>query len=95
VARFLWGSAATLLLVAVVLSGFVLNDRGGPTMRLNPSPLLDEAVAMVMVCGKQPTRATVNMTAGAVVRDRWTGERWARHRRGDCVVYYQHARNVD
>jgi hypothetical protein len=43
-------------------------------MLLNPSePLLDEGVAMVMVCGEQPSRETVNMTAEAVIPPRWAG----------------------
>jgi hypothetical protein len=30
---------------------------------------------MVMVCGEQPSRETVNMTAEAVIRPRWAGKR--------------------
>jgi hypothetical protein len=97
VAKALWGSAAILLLVVLALSVVYIGDLGEPPMFLNPSEtLIDEGVAMVMVCGKQPTRETVNMTAAQVVRDKWTGERWTyRHRKGDCVVYYHHLRNVD
>jgi hypothetical protein len=97
VRRVLWGSAAVLLLAVFVLAYVFRSDEGSPPMLLNPSErLVDEGVAMVMVCGEQPTRETVNMTAAAVVRDRWTGERWTyRHRRGGCVVYYHHLRNGD
>ena len=99
-ARVLWGSAAVLLIEVIVLAMFEGLDIGGPPMLLNPrEELVDRGVAMVMVCGKQPTRETVNMTAAAVVRPRWTGERWTyRHRRGGqgpsaCVVYYHHPRD--
>jgi hypothetical protein len=97
---WVWGGVATLvatLLFAVLaLAVFSLGDLGEPPMLLNPSEsLVDEGVAMVMVCGEQPTRETVNMTAAAVVRDRWTGERWTyRHREGGCVVYYHHPRSA-
>jgi hypothetical protein len=97
-ARFMWGSAATLLVVALVLLFFALRNVGQPPMLLfNPSlRLVDEGVAMVMVCGEQPTGETVNKTAAEVVRYRWTGERWSyRHRQGDCIVYYQHPRNAE
>jgi hypothetical protein len=98
VARFLWGSTATLLLALLLLVVVFMGKVGEPPfLLLNPSfELMDEGVGMVMVCGKQPTRETVNKTAAAVVRDRWTGEMWTVHPRQDgCVVYYQHPRNVD
>jgi hypothetical protein len=84
---------ATLLLALLVLLVISLHNVGdSPMVLLNPSfQLVDEGVAMVMVCGKQPHRETVNRTA-AVVRDRWTGDMWTYHRQGDCVVYYQHPR---
>jgi hypothetical protein len=91
-------SISAVVLVLLVGMYLVASNVGDATpMLLNPSePLLDEGVAMVMVCGKQPTRETVNMTVEAVVRPMWAGERWTyRHRRGDCVVYYHHPRNGD
>ena len=91
-ARFLWGSAATLLLVVLVLSVVYLGDLGEPPMFLNPSEtLVDEGVAMVMLCGEQPTRETVNMTVDEIVRHGWRYGRWTyRHREDGCVVYYHH-----
>ena len=91
-ARFLWGSAATLLLVALVLSVVVLNDNGEPPMLLNPSEsLVDEGVAVVMLCGEQPTRETVNQTVDEIVRQGWAYGRWTyRDRQGDCTAYYHH-----
>jgi hypothetical protein len=97
VGKSLWSSTAVLLLALLVLAYVFRSDEGSPPMLLNPSEsLLEEGVAMVMVCGEQPTRETVNMTAEAMVRPEWAGERWTyRHRRGDCVVYYHHPRNGD
>jgi hypothetical protein len=92
----LWISAVVLVLL-VGMYIVARNEGNPPPMLLKPSePLLDEGVAMVMVCWEQPTRETVNMTAEAVVRPRGAGERWThRHRRGGCVVYYHHPRNGD
>ena len=93
--KVLWISAVALvLLVGIYIVASNVGD--APSMVLNPSEtLIDEGVAMVMVCGEQATRETVNMTAAAIVRDRWTGERLTyRHRQGDCV-YHHHLRNVD
>jgi hypothetical protein len=60
---------------------------------LDPSfALVDDSVAMVMVCGEQPHRETVNRTAAAVVRDRWTGDMWTYQKQDGCIVYYQHPR---
>jgi hypothetical protein len=71
VAKFLWGNAAVLLLVVLALSVVFLGDLGEPHMFFNPrESLVDEGVAMVMVCGKQPTSETVNMTTAEVVRYR-------------------------
>jgi hypothetical protein len=75
---WVWGGVATLvatLLFAVLaLAVFSLGDLGEPPMLLNPSEsLVDEGVAMVMVCGEQPSRETVNMTAEAVIPPRWAG----------------------
>jgi hypothetical protein len=95
VGKVLWISAlALVLLVGIYIVASNVGD--APSMVLNPSEkLIDEGVAMVMVCGEQPTRETVNMTAEAVVRPEWAGERLTyRHRQGDCV-YYHHLRNVD
>ena len=96
-ARFLWGSAATLLLVLLVVVVLSLRTVGDPPMTLlHPGfPLVEDSVAAVMVCGEQPIRETVNRTAAAVVRDRWTGDMWTYNRQDDCVVYYQHPRNAD
>ena len=94
--KVLWISAVVFVLLVGV--GIVARNEGNPApMLLDPSePLVDEGVAMVMVCGKHPTRETVNMMAEAVVRPEWAGERWTyRHRRSDCVVYYHHPRNGD
>lgn len=98
----LWTVAALLLFVALALVVLYDNEAADPFMFLDPAePLVDKGVAMVMVCGEQPTRETVNMTAAEVVRPRWTGERWT-YRHGPaklgqgssaCVVYYHHPRN--
>jgi hypothetical protein len=65
VATFLWGNAAVLLLVVLALSVVFLGDLDEPPMFFNPrGSLVDEGVAMVMVCGKQPTRETVNIDGG-------------------------------
>ena len=93
--KVLWISAlALVLLVGIYIVASNVGD--APSMVLNPGEtLIDEGVAMVMVCGEQPTRETVNMTAEAVVRPEWAGERLTyRHRQGD-YVYYHHLRNVD
>jgi hypothetical protein len=56
VRRVLWGSAAVLLLAVLVLAYVLRSDHGSPPMLLNPSEaLIDEGVAMVMVCGSNPT----------------------------------------
>ena len=96
-ARFLWGSAATMLVAVLVLIVISLRNVGDPPMTLlYPGfPLVDDGVAAVMVCGEQPTRETVNMTAAAVVRDRWMGDIWTYNRQDGCIVYYQHPRNGD
>ena len=88
--RFLWSSAAALLLALFVLAVFYAKDPGSPPMLLNPRiPLIHEGVAMVMVCEKQPIRETASMSAA--VRPRWASERdTQRHRRGDGIVYYHH-----
>jgi len=95
VARFLWGSATTLLVAVLVLLFISLPEVGDPPMTLlHPGfPLVEDGVAALMVCGEQPTRETVNRTAAAVVRDRWTGEMWTYNRQDGCVVYYQHPRD--
>ena len=91
-ARFLWGSAAALLLVLLVVVVIALRNIGQPPMvLLNPSvPLVDEGVAAVMLCGDQPERETVNMTAEAIVRPEWGHGPWTYRTRDDCVVYYHH-----
>jgi hypothetical protein len=90
VGKVLWIGAVALVLLLLGV-GIAAHGTGD-----DPSePLLDESVAMVMVCGKQPTRETVNTTAEAVVRFRWAGERWTRHKRDGYVVYYHHLRNGD
>jgi hypothetical protein len=97
------GRHTVVLLLAVIVAAFVVPGvafvvssygSGGLPMIFRPSePLVDEGVAMVKFCGKQPERETVNRTAAAVLNEsRWAFGWWTKHRRGDCVVYYQHSR---
>jgi hypothetical protein len=66
--------SAVVLVLLVGIYIVASNVGNAPPMLLNPSePLLDEGVAMVMVCGEQPSRETVNMTAEAVIPPRWAG----------------------
>lgn len=83
-ARVLWGSAAALLLALLVLGVVFLGDLGEPPMLRNPSEsLVDEGVAMVMLCGDQPTREMVNQTVDEIVRQGWAYGRWTyRHGEG-------------
>jgi hypothetical protein len=56
--------SAVVLVLLVGIYIVASNVGNAPPMLLNPSePLLDEGVAMVMVCGEQPNRETANRTA--------------------------------
>lgn len=93
--KVLWGSAATLLLALLVLAYALRSDHGSPPILLNPSEaLIDEGVAMVMVCGDQPDRETVNQRAQALLTQGSVGRWTEHHRRNGCVVYY-HSSNAD
>lgn len=75
-------------------------EKSHPPILLNPSvPLVEDGVAMVMLCGEYPERETVNRTGRAVIRSEvdpyhigWWSER---QQRGDCVVLYNHPLTSD
>jgi hypothetical protein len=96
---------ALVLLLAMIVVAFVVPRMavfatsygiGPPPMLFYPrASLVDEGVAMILVCGEQPKAETVNQTARAPLKYAYRGGGWwsERGRPGSsCVVYYQHSR---
>jgi hypothetical protein len=77
--------AVGFIIVLVVLVGYSLTLAASRLMVLNPSgPLVENGVAMVMVCGKGDG---FSQATEAVPNPRGT---WSHEKQGDCNVWFHH-----
>lgn len=88
---------SAVVLVLFVVWAMVAVEQSHPPIFVNPSvPLVEDGVAMVMLCGDSEAteRETVNRTAWAVVRsevDPYRSGWWSERKRGECVILLHHS----
>jgi hypothetical protein len=95
--RFFWWAflVSAVVMVLFVVWAMVSVERSHPPILVNPSvPLVEDGVAMMMLCGEYPERETVNRTAWAVMRtevDPYHIGWWSERKRGECVILLHHS----
>ena len=95
-ARGLVGETLVAILVTMWFDFVTLTGGNPPPMLLNPGEsLVEDSVALVILCGEKPSRETVNQTAESVVRYRWMYGRGTEGQRDNCVILYHRRRNTD